>query len=256
MCGIAGEVRFDGQAPDVFALQRCCAAMSARGPDGSGLWAQGAVAFGHRRLAIIDLSVAGSQPMVDPALGLTLVLNGCICNHAELRAELSGAGHRFFSQSDTEVVAKAYAQWGTDCVRRFHGMFAFAIAEHRSGRVVLARDRLGIKPLYLAESPGGLRFASTLPALLAAGGIDTSIDRVALACYMTFHSVVPAPRTILRGSASGAGHPCPPGGRRDRLRRRRRHRAPGAHRLERRWAQRTRDPPGCVGHPAHLRPAG
>src|SRR2546421_3613461 len=199
MCGIAGEIRFDGLGADVAALERACAALAPRGPDGSGLWAQGPVAFGHRRLSIIDLSAAGSQPMVDTPLGLTVVFNGCIYNYRELRAELSGLGHRFFSQSDTEVVAKAYAEWGAGCVRRFHGMFAFAVAEHRTGRVVLARDRLGIKPLYLAQRPGRLRFASTLPALLAAGGVDTSIDRVALAHYMTFHSVVPPPRTILRG---------------------------------------------------------
>ncbi|GAC1367093.1 MAG: N-acetylglutaminylglutamine amidotransferase [Actinomycetota bacterium] len=201
MCGIAGEVRFDGQAVDIAGLARACAALSRRGPDGSGLWAQGPIAFGHRRLSIIDLSSAGAQPMVDMLAGLTVVFNGCIYNYRELRAQLVGLGYHFFSHSDTEVLLKAYAAWGTDCVRRFHGMFAFAVAEHRSGRVVIGRDRLGIKPLYLAHSPACLRFASTLPALLAAGGIDTSIDRVALAHYMTFHSVVPPPRTILSGVA-------------------------------------------------------
>jgi asparagine synthase (glutamine-hydrolysing) len=199
MCGLAGELRFDGRAADVAALERSCATLAPRGPDGSGMWARGPVALGHRRLSIIDLSVAGSQPMVDPALGLTIVFNGCIYNYEQLRTELTGLGHRFFSHSDTEVIAKAYAQWGTDCVTHFHGMFAFAIAEHATGRLVLARDRLGIKPLYVTEDRDRMRFASTLPALLAAGGVDTSIDRTAFACYMTFHSVVPAPRTILRG---------------------------------------------------------
>jgi asparagine synthase (glutamine-hydrolysing) len=173
--------------------------MACRGPDGSGLWVRGPAGLGHRRLSIIDLSVRGSQPLVDTAIGLTVAFNGCIYNHVQLREELAGRGHSFFSTSDTEVIAKSYAEWGTDCVSHFHGMFAFAIVEHEGGRLVLARDRLGIKPLYLATDPDRIRFASTLPALLATGDIDTSIDRVALQSYMTFHSVVPAPRTILRG---------------------------------------------------------
>jgi asparagine synthase (glutamine-hydrolysing) len=199
MCGLCGELRFDGRPPDAEALQRSCDVMACRGPDGSGLWARGPVGLGHRRLSIIDLSVRGSQPLVDPALGLTVAFNGCIYNHVQLREELTGRGHTFFSTSDTEVIAKAYAQWGTDCVSHFHGMFAFAIVEHETGRLVLARDRLGIKPLYLSQTGDRLRFASTLPALLATGDIDTSLDRVALQHYMTFHSVVPAPRTILNG---------------------------------------------------------
>jgi asparagine synthase (glutamine-hydrolysing) len=199
MCGLAGELRFDGRGADVAAVERCCVALARRGPDGSGIWAVGPLALGHRRLSIIDLSATGSQPMVDPALGLTVAFNGCIYNYKQLRAELESAGRRFFSTSDTEVVLKAYAQWGPACVERFLGMFAFAIAERDTGRLVLARDRLGIKPLYLDHTPQRLRFASTLPALLAGGGTDTSIDRTALAYYMSFHSVVPAPHTILAG---------------------------------------------------------
>jgi asparagine synthase (glutamine-hydrolysing) len=199
MCGIAGEIRFDGRSADVAAVERCGYRQAARGPDGSGIWAHNNIALGHRRLTIIDLSVAGSQPMVDPNLGLAVVFNGCIYNYQQLRAELERAGHRFFSTSDTEVILKGYAQWGTSCVEHFLGMFAFAVVERNTGRVVLARDRLGIKPLYLDVSSRRIRFASTLPALLAAGEVDTSIDRVALAHYMTFHSVVPAPRTILTG---------------------------------------------------------
>ena len=199
MCGIAGEVRFDGARADAASVARMCDTMVPRGPDGNGLFASGRVAFGHRRLKIIDLSERGAQPMADPELGLTVVFNGCIYNYRELRAELTKAGYRFFSESDTEVIGKAYHHWGTACVEHFYGMFAFAIAERDSGTVVLARDRLGIKPLYLAETPGRLRFASTLPALLAAGEVDTSIDPVALHHYLSFHSVVPAPRTILAG---------------------------------------------------------
>ncbi|MCW2528540.1 MAG: N-acetylglutaminylglutamine amidotransferase [Pseudonocardiales bacterium] len=199
MCGIAGEVRFDGADADVEALARCCAQMTRRGPDGGGIWASGSVAFGHRRLKIIDLSAAGSQPMTDSELGLSVVFNGCIYNYRELRAELERFGHRFFSTSDTEVLLRAYAEWGTDCVDHFLGMFAFAVSERESGRLILGRDRLGIKPLYLDQTGDRLRFASSLPALVAAGGVDTSIDPVALQQYMTFHSVVPAPRTILNG---------------------------------------------------------
>jgi asparagine synthase (glutamine-hydrolysing) len=199
MCGLAGELRFDGLRADVAVVDRMTACQRHRGPDGEGLWARGPVGLGHRRLSIIDLSERGAQPMVDPQLGLTVVFNGIIYNYKQLRAELDRAGHLFFSTSDTEVVLKAYAEWGAACVDHFLGMFAFAVVEHRTGRLVLARDRLGIKPLYVDARPDRLRFASTVQALVAGGGVDTSIDRTALAYYMTFHSVVPAPRTILSG---------------------------------------------------------
>ncbi|HST83245.1 MAG TPA: N-acetylglutaminylglutamine amidotransferase [Kineosporiaceae bacterium] len=206
MCGLAGEVRLDGSRASVAAVDRMAATMGDRGPDDSGSWAQGRVALSHRRLKVIDLSAASHQPMVDPVAGLVGVFNGCIYNYRELRAELAAKGHRFFSTGDTEVVLKAYAQWGLDFVDHLIGMFAIAIVERDSGRVVLARDRLGIKPLYLAETRDAVRFASTLPALLAGRSaaaddvpIDTSIDPIALSHYLTFHSVVPAPRTILTG---------------------------------------------------------
>ncbi len=198
MCGFAGELRRDGAA-DVGAVVRMAATMHRRGPDGSGVWAQGPVALAHRRLKVIDLSERAAQPMVDPELGLAVVFNGCIYNYPELRRQLLDEGHRFFSTGDTEVVLKAYRQWGTDFVEHLQGMFACAIVELASGRLVLARDRLGIKPLYLADIAGALRFASTLPALLAGGGIDTTVDPVALHHYLSFHSVVPPPRTILTG---------------------------------------------------------
>lgn len=173
--------------------------MQPRGPDGEGLWAQGPVAFGHRRLKIIDLSDAAQQPMVDPELGLAIVFNGCIYNYPELRAELSDKGYRFFSHGDTEVILKAYHAWGTDFVKKLYGMFAFCIWHRDDGRALLGRDRLGIKPLYLARGDKKLRFASYLPALLECPDIDRSIDPVALHHYMTFHAVVPPPRTILAG---------------------------------------------------------
>ncbi|MCB1286941.1 MAG: N-acetylglutaminylglutamine amidotransferase [Mycobacterium sp.] len=199
MCGLAGEIRLDGRRADVVAVDRMAATMADRGPDDSGTWASGRVALAHRRLKIIDLSAASGQPIVDSASGLAGVFNGCIYNYRELREELSAKGHRFFSHGDSEVVVKAYAEWGEAFVEHLIGMFAVAIVERDTGRVVLARDRLGIKPLYLAEDGATVRFASTLPALLAAGGIDTSIDTVALAHYMSFHAVVPPPRTILAG---------------------------------------------------------
>ncbi|HEX5230781.1 MAG TPA: N-acetylglutaminylglutamine amidotransferase [Bradyrhizobium sp.] len=198
MCGICGELTFNGGTAG-----HCIAAMTetmhARGPDAGGALMQDRVAFGHRRLSIIDLASASQQPMVDPLLGLAIVFNGCIYNYRELRNELAAKGYTFFSQGDTETILKAYAEWGPRCVERFYGMFAFAIWERNSGRVVLARDRLGIKPLYYVERPDRFRFASTLPALLAAGDVDTSIDPAALHHYMSLHAVVPAPMTILKG---------------------------------------------------------
>jgi asparagine synthase (glutamine-hydrolysing) len=199
MCGLCGEITFDGTPADTTAVARMVESLVPRGPDGQGSWSNGRVAFGHRRLSVIDLSPCGSQPMIDNELGLTAVFNGCIYDYQELRAELEGHGHRFFSHSDTEVILKGYAHWGTDVVSHLHGMFAFVIHERDTGRVVMARDRLGIKPLYLDETPKRLRFASTLPALLRGGGVDTSIDPVALHHYLTWHAVVPAPRTLLNG---------------------------------------------------------
>ncbi|MBS1196747.1 MAG: Asparagine synthase (glutamine-hydrolyzing) [Proteobacteria bacterium] len=199
MCGIAGELRFDGQAPDLAVQRRMAAVLARRGPDGEGFWNAGSVALAHRRLAIIDLSERASQPMVDAALGLALVFNGTIYNYPELRAELRALGHVFFSNGDTEVILRAYAQWGEACAERLHGMFAFALWNGRRQELFLARDRLGIKPLYFTQTATHFRFASTLQALLAAGDVDTTIDPVALHHQFTLHASVPAPYTILRG---------------------------------------------------------
>ena len=147
MCGLGGEYRFDGRAADIAAVDRISAVMEPRGPDGHGRWHDGPVALAHRRLAIIDLSETGAQPMVDAELRLVTVFNGCIYNYQQLREELRGYGYRFFSTSDTEVIAKAYHRWGAQCVDHFFGMFAFALLEQDSGRLILGRDRLGIKPL-------------------------------------------------------------------------------------------------------------
>jgi asparagine synthase (glutamine-hydrolysing) len=197
MCGIAGEFRFDGAPPEAATMARMLARLTRRGPDAEGQHADGAVRLGHRRLAIIDLSDKSAQPMVDAATGTALVFNGTIYNYPELRAELIGRGHVFHSDGDTEVILRAYLEWGEACVERLHGMFAFAIRSR--GTLFLARDRLGIKPLYYNETPGCFRFASTPQALLAAGGVDTGLDAVALHHLFTLHAVVPAPRTIYNG---------------------------------------------------------
>lgn len=199
MCGFAGDIRFDQSPADVHAVTRMSGVIGPRGPDGQGLFHQGRYAVAHRRLKIIDLSEHAEQPMVDRDLGLTIVFNGCIYNYQALRTELQGLGYRFASTGDTEVVLKAFHAWGDDCMQRMHGMFAFVVHERDSGRVTMVRDRFGIKPLYLAPVAGGLRFASTLPALLAGGGVDTAIDTDALNHYLSWHAVVPPPRTILRG---------------------------------------------------------
>ena len=199
MCGICGELRFDGLMADSAAVALMSAKLARRGPDHAGQFADGPLAFGHRRLAIIDLTHSADQPMVDPALQLVLVFNGTIYNYRELRDELVALGYSFFSESDTEVILKAYHAWGEACVERFFGMFAFALWDQRDARLFLARDRFGIKPLYYTLDGTRLRFASSLQALLAAGGVDTQIDPVALHHHFSLHGVVPAPRTILRG---------------------------------------------------------
>jgi asparagine synthase (glutamine-hydrolysing) len=199
MCGLSGEIRFDGRPADLAAVDVMSDVLAPRGPDGHGTWDAGPVALAHRRLAVIDLSEGGHQPMLEPDAGLVGVFNGCIYNYQALRAELVARGHSFASTSDTEVVLKGYAEWGTGVVHHLVGMFAVVVHEQRTGRTVLLRDRLGIKPLYLSQTPQRLRFASSLPALVRAGGVDTGIDPVALHHYLSWHAVVPAPRTILRG---------------------------------------------------------
>ncbi|AKH19102.1 N-acetylglutaminylglutamine amidotransferase [Sedimenticola thiotaurini] len=199
MCGFAGIYAPGMGESNVGRVERMTRKLAPRGPDGEGIVVRNGLALGHRRLKVIDLSEHAQQPMVDAELGLDLVFNGCIYNYQELRRELQEQGYRFFSNGDTEVVLKAYHAWGLECVKRFNGMFAFAIHERDSGRLVLARDRLGIKPCYIAADNDRIAFASTLPALLEAGDIDTAIDPVALNHYMSFHAVVPPPFTLLKG---------------------------------------------------------
>ena len=199
MCGICGEIRVDKQLVNSHVVAKMMSQLEKRGPDFGGQFIDENVGFGHRRLAIIDLSERSNQPMVDHELGLVIVFNGTIYNYKILRKELLEKGYTFFSDGDTEVILKAYHAWGEACVEKIHGMFAFSILHKAKQQVFMARDRFGIKPLYYAKTDGFIRFASTIPALLAAGELDTSIDPIALHHQFTLHAVVPAPRTILKG---------------------------------------------------------
>jgi len=199
MCGIAGELRWDQTKPDQATMERMLNRLARRGPDDQGQWFSGPVALGHRRLSIIDLSDNAHQPMQDASQTLTLVFNGTIYNYRELRKTLQDLGHRFRSESDTEVILHAWRAWGDQCVVHLQGMFAFALWDERQQLLFLARDRLGIKPLYYSRQGDCLRFASTPQALLSAGGVDTSINPVGLHHQLTLHGVIPAPHTSLNG---------------------------------------------------------
>lgn len=198
MCGICGELRLDGSQPDRTVAEQMLQVLRPRGPDDEGVWQQGALQLGHRRLSILDLSERGHQPMVDEPLQLAIVFNGTIYNYVALRQQLQQKGYSFHSSGDTEVILKAYHAWGRACVERFVGMFAFALWDGRTQQLHLLRDRMGIKPLYWTQDGKRLLFASTLPALLAVGGVETDFDSVALHHHFTLHAVVPAPRTLFK----------------------------------------------------------
>ncbi len=199
MCGISGILNFCNTVPEERAIQRMMEKLVHRGPDSGGIYKDGPVILGHRRLAIIDLSANANQPFVDDALNLVVVFNGTIYNYRELRTELKSMGYQFKSDGDTEVIVKAYHAWGDECVKRLNGMFAVAIWNSNKKELFLARDRIGIKPLYYSHTGRRLQFASTLQALITTGDVDTSVDAVALHYQFTLHAVVPAPRTILNG---------------------------------------------------------
>lgn len=199
MCGISGDIRLDQQLACRASIEKMNRRLARRGPDDEGIYIDGPVGLGHRRLSIIDLSEKSHQPFIDQQHDLVLVFNGTIYNYRELRSELALHGHRFVSEGDSEVILKAWAQWGSDCVDRLIGMFAFVIYDRQQRLCFMARDRLGIKPLYYAPSAGRIRFASSLKALVAAGDIDTSVDPQALHHQFTLHGVVPAPMTIFKG---------------------------------------------------------
>jgi asparagine synthase (glutamine-hydrolysing) len=190
MCGIAGILSLDGRPADAAAVRAMCAAMAHRGPDDEGVAVDGPMALGHRRLSIIDLSPAAHQPMTDEARGLTVSYNGEIYNFRELRARYEALGHHFRSQSDTEVLLRAYAADGLDAVRRLSGIFAFALWDAPARRLVLARDRFGVKPLYYRVEPGRVLFASEVKAILVATGETPRVCLPALQEYFTFQNVL------------------------------------------------------------------
>lgn len=194
MCGICGVVNSGNRSMALERLDPMLERLASRGPDAAGVFMQNKVALGQRRLKIIDLSEKAQQPMVDAFPGLTIVYN-----YKDIRRMLEGKGYRFFAQGDTEIILKAFHAWGEDCASRLNGMFAFCILQRDSGRLFFARDRLGIKPLYYSANAGQFCFASTLPALLTLPDIDRRIDPAALNYYLSFHSVVPAPHTIVQG---------------------------------------------------------
>jgi asparagine synthase (glutamine-hydrolysing) len=198
MCGICGVILKQPEAQvSARLLETMNDVMIHRGPDDSGQARFGSVGLAMRRLSIIDLA-GGHQPIYNEDRTHSIVFNGEIYNHRELRRELEARGHRFSTRTDTEVILHGYEEWGADCVQRLNGMFAFAIWDANSETLFLARDPVGIKPLYLYEDPGRLLFASEMKALLAAGNVPREVDPVALHHYLTF-LYVPPPRTMLRG---------------------------------------------------------
>ena len=188
-----------GGAADEALLERMSALIAHRGPDASGTVVEGAVGLAHRRLAIIDLSDEGCQPMTSGDGALTLVFNGEIFNYLELREELRAAGHAFRTGTDTEVVLAAYAAWGRDCLARFNGMWAFAILDRRRGEVFLARDRLGVKPLYYTLNGDRFLFASECKALLADPAVGTTPCEPALATFLAWGVLDHSPLTMFEG---------------------------------------------------------
>src|SRR5437588_7956058 len=196
MCGIAGIIRWQPAALQPDEIDRMTSAISHRGPDGVGFLRRDGVALGHRRLAIIDPEL-GHQPMADEEENLWVIYNGEMYNFPELRDELAGRGHRFVTRSDTEVVIHAYQEWGPECVRRFRGMFAFALADFRKRKLLLARDHFGIKPLYYRVAKYYLAFASELSALRRVDADPPHGNLEAVDYFLRFQ-YIPTPHTIYR----------------------------------------------------------
>lgn len=197
MCGIAGILSTDASPPAIDAVAAMLSVLEHRGPDGSGIYRDEQVALGHTRLAIIDLA-GGAQPMSNPDETIWVTFNGEIFNHVELRQELTALGHQFGTVSDTEVIIHAWEQWGPDCFARFNGQWALALWETATKRLILSRDRLGVRPLYLTHHGGQLLFASEVKALFTDSALPRAFDPVGLAQTMTFWSTV-APRTVFAG---------------------------------------------------------
>jgi len=199
MCGIAGQYCFGGGEPDRDLLERMSGRLVHRGPDGAGCEVRGPAGLVHRRLAIIDLSNDGLQPMTNEDGSLWLVYNGEIYNYIELRAELTARGHVFRSQSDTEVILHAYEEWGTSCLQRFNGMWAFALWDGKTNQLFCARDRFGIKPFYYAITDGSFLFASEIKALLEHPAAGKRPDDETLGTYLAWGVMDHSERTMFGG---------------------------------------------------------
>jgi asparagine synthase (glutamine-hydrolysing) len=197
MCGIAGFMVAPGRRADRTWIERMVATLSHRGPDSVGYHVQGRVALGVARLRVVDLTT-GDQPLASEDGSVQVVLNGEIYNHGELRQTLSRSGHRFTSRADTEVIAHAWEEHGPGCIASFDGMFAIAVWDERKRQLFLARDRMGEKPLYYAETSGGLVFGSELRALLAHPDVTLALDLRGVARYLAY-DFVPSPHTMIRG---------------------------------------------------------
>jgi asparagine synthase (glutamine-hydrolysing) len=197
MCGIVGQLAPDSERADPEAVRRMSDAIAHRGPDGEGLYRDGPCVLGHRRLAIIDLSDAARQPMLNEDGSVAISVVGEIYNHVELRRELEAKGHRFRSRSDIEVVAHLYEEYGDRMPGMLRGMFAIAVWDHKRGELLLARDRYGEKSIYWTFGRHGLAFASEIPALLELEGVGTERDLAALDAYLALQ-YVPHPHTIFR----------------------------------------------------------
>lgn len=198
MCGIAGIFNLNGEAVAPPVLKAMTDAIAHRGPDGEGHWIDGAIGLGHRRLAIIDLSPHGHQPMISSSGRYVMVYNGEVYNFRELRVELERLGYMFRSTTDSEVVLAAIDAWGMRALDRLNGMFAFALWDREEKTLTLARDRYGIKPLYIARQGTRLSFGSEQKALLAQSDFDRKLDKEALYEYFTFQNIF-SDRTLLQG---------------------------------------------------------
>lgn len=198
MCGITGILHFDGEPASPVILRRMTDAIAHRGPDGEGCYVEGSLALGHRRLAIIDLSPAGHQPMQTVDGRFVISYNGEVYNFRELRTELESLGYQFRSHTDSEVVLQALAHWGLGALERFNGMFALALWDRQEKSLLLARDRYGVKPLYWAKSGSTLLFGSEVKAMLGHPALCAEMDREALLEYLTFQNFF-TERTLFKG---------------------------------------------------------
>ncbi len=189
MCGITGIFNIDGKPVSINVLKKMTDIVKHRGPDGEGFWTDSFVGFGHRRLSIIDLSPLGHQPMQDESGALTITYNGEVYNYQNLRIELEAKGHTFRSQTDTEVVLKAYKTWGENCVHKLNGMFAFAIWDKTTNRLFLARDRYGVKPLYYYFKNGTFLFGSEIKSILQHPEVSVQVSIPALNEYFSFQNI-------------------------------------------------------------------